>query len=141
MFILVNLPILFYICLQAEMGWRAEEVNVSQWLMSIPEALQQYKQDPATSLEHSVSKCVCAQLSVAFKSKLGTPPWIDMLESQDMNTTGLVAALKLLYKAGVMNEVDQTLETYQYDLVDVGRQCLANTFCDLQKMVMVAYVV
>ena len=93
------------------MGWRAEKVNVSQWLMSIPEALQQYKQDPATSLEHSVSKCVCAQLSVAFKSKLGTPPWIDMLESQDINnTTGLVAAWKLLYKAGLMNGVDRTLE-------------------------------
>ena len=59
----------------------------------------------------------------------------------DINTTGLVAACKLLYKAGLMNEVDQTLGTYQYDLVDVGRQCLANIFCDLQKMVMVAYVV
>ena len=40
-----------------------------------------------------------------------------------------------------MNEVDQTLGIYQYDLVDVGRQCLANIFCDLLKMVMVAYVV
>ena len=59
----------------------------------------------------------------------------------DINTTGLVAACKLLYMAGLMNEVDQTLGTYQYDLVDVGRQCLANIFCDLQKMVMVAYVV
>ena len=66
------------------MGWRAEKVNVSQWLKSFPEALQQYKQDPATRMEHSVSTCLCAQLSVAFKSKLETP-WIDMLESQDMN--------------------------------------------------------
>ncbi len=124
------------------MGWRAEEVNVSQWLMSIPGALQQYKQDPATSLEQSkYQSAYVHNFQWAFKSKLGTPPWIDMLESQDMNTTGLVAALKLLYKAGVMNEVDQTLETYQYDLVDVGRQCLANIFCDLQKMVRVAYVV
>jgi len=72
----------------------------------------------------------------AFKSKLETPPWIDMLESQDINTTGLVAAWKLL-----MNEVDRTLGTYRYDLVDVGCQCLANIFCDLQKMVRVAYVV
>ncbi len=40
-----------------------------------------------------------------------------------------------------MNEVDRTLGTCQYDLVDVGRQCLASIFCDLQKMVMVAYVV
>ena len=59
-----------------------------------------------------------------------------MLESQDINTTGLVAAWKLL-----MNEVDRTLGTYRYDLVDVGCQCLANIFCDLQKMVRVAYVV
>jgi len=44
-----------------------------------------------------------------------------MLESQDINTTGLVAAWKLLYKAGLMNEVDRTLGTYQYDLVDVRR--------------------
>ena len=66
-----------------------------------------------------------------------------MFESQDINTTGtgLVAACKLLYKAGLMNEVDRTLGTCQYDLVDVGRQCLASIFCDLQKMVMVAYVV
>ncbi len=40
-----------------------------------------------------------------------------------------------------MNEVDQTLGTYEYYLVDVGRKCLTNIFCDLQKMVMVAYVV
>ena len=124
------------------MGWRAEEVNVSQWLMSIPEALQQYKQDPATSLEHSkYQSAYVHNFQWAFKSKLETPPWIDMLESQDINTTGLVVAWKLLYKAGLMNEVGRTLGTYRYDLVDAGHQCLASIFCDLQKMVRIAYVV
>ena len=64
-----------------------------------------------------------------------------MFESQGINTTGLVAAWKLVYTAGLMNEVDRTLGTSQYNLVDVGRQCLANIFYDLQKMVRVVHVV
>ena len=63
-----------------------------------------------------------------------------MFESQGINTTGLVAAWKLVYTAGLMNEVDRTLGTSQYNLVDVGRQCLANIFYDLQKMVRVVHV-
>ena len=64
-----------------------------------------------------------------------------MFESQDINTTVLVAAWKLLYLAGLMNEVDRTLGTSPYDLIDVGHQCLANIFCELQKMARVVYVV
>ena len=124
------------------MGWRAEKVNVSQWLMEYSRrrynSTSKILQQAWSTLYQSA---YVHNFQWTFKSKIETPPWIDMFESQDIDTTGLVAAWKLLYKAGLMNEVNRTLGTYQYDLVDVGRQCLANIFCDLQKMVKVAYVV
>lgn len=83
-------------------------------------------------------------LEASYKTQWDWMPWsfvehvptVGMLAYQAFNATGHVAALRLLYQAGLHREggLNPDSETFQYDLADLTRQVLANFFVDARQL-------
>ena len=122
------------------MGWVREEVNVSNWLQYY--ASRRYGgYSPLTETAWSILKdsAYHHHFSWSIKSIMDRGPGWKMTVDTGFNVTGLVDAWMLLYEAGKKGQVSPSVGPYQYDLVDIGRQCLTDLFYDMYRMYSLAY--
>lgn len=122
------------------MGWNDKPVDVDSWLQGY--ARRRYgNSSPLLSKAWAVLKRSAYLYHWAgnLRSIMNVAPRFGLTYYTAPNTTGILEAWQLLYQAGVTKEVDTTLGTYQYDLVDIGRQCLVNLFYDMYTMFVLAY--
>ena len=61
---------------------------------------------------------------------VGRTPQLVMAADRHLNATQIAAAWQLLMEAVTLKELDPTVGPLRYDLVDIGRQVLVNTFVD-----------
>ena len=136
----VLLLFLFSICLQGEMGWISTTINVDEWLKYY--SSRRYgAYSPLTEKAWAILKtsAYSHHWSWNIKSIVDRAPGFGMTTDTGFNASGLVEAWTLLYKAGDSGQVDPAVGPYQYDLVDIGRQCLVDLFFDFYSLYSVAY--
>ena len=124
--------------LQGEMGWANEPVNVVDWLEWY--ASRRYGDySPLAQQAWALLKrsAYSYHWSWNLKSIVERAPGFNLTVDRAFDPTGLVDAWILLYNAS--KEVDPKGGPYQYDLVDIGRQCLVNLFVDLADAFTIAY--
>eukprot|EP01116_Phalansterium_solitarium_P014753 TRINITY_DN3255_c0_g1_i3.p1 TRINITY_DN3255_c0_g1~~TRINITY_DN3255_c0_g1_i3.p1 ORF type:complete len:411 (-),score=159.42 TRINITY_DN3255_c0_g1_i3:79-1311(-) len=119
-----------------EMGWRSKTFDLNVWFRNF--AQRRYGVDSpslaaATALmqEHVYNM----QYNYGTTKNLcwfeNSPQvWIDP-QNRVNNATAILQAFRLFITAAANNEVDATLSTFRYDLVDLGRQVACNLFADL----------
>ena len=122
------------------MGWMKQQVNVSDWLQYY--ASRRYGgHSPLTETAWSILKnsAYNHHFSWSLKSIMDRGPGWGMSVDTGFNVAGLVDAWTLLYEAGKSGQVASSVGPYQYDLVDIGRQCLTDLFYDMYRMYSLAY--
>lgn len=131
-----------------EMAWRNESVDVESWVQqyarrrygNISDSMIAANLQTAWSILHA---CCYSNhdFSWNFKSRVETAPAITMGSynwDEFPNTTGMVEALGYLMSAHDIRKMDK-VGPYQYDVVDIMRQAIANLFSDVQTMFGLAY--
>ena len=122
------------------MGWSQDKTDVDVWLQYY--ASRRYgRYSTMTEEAWAILKtsAYSHKWSGNIKSVVDRGPGFNMAVDTDLNTTGLVQAWGLLYQAGISKEVESAVGPYQYDMVDIGRQCLVNLFYDLYHMFQLSY--
>ena len=117
---------------QAEMGWSEDRVDADTWLQHY--ATRRYgSYSPMTQKAWAVLKpsAYSFQYSSNLKSLMDVAPSFGLSYYTRPNATGILEAWQLLYQAAITKEIDPSVGPFQYDLVDIGRQCLVNLFFDL----------
>ena len=71
---------------------------------------------------------------------VGRAPQLVMDVDFRLNATQIAAAWQLLMEAVASKELNPSVGPLRYDLVDIGRQVLVNTFVDLHTMYQLAYM-
>ena len=124
--------------LQGEMAWATDPIDVKEWLEWYP-SRRYGNYSPMTQQVWSLLRqsAYSYQWSRNFKAVVERAPAFNMSVDRSFNATGLVDAWILLYNAS--KEVNPGNGPYQYDLVDIGRQCLVNLLADLSDAFTVAY--
>ena len=120
------------------MGWASDPINVKEWLESY--ASRRYgSYSPMTQQVWSILRqsVYSYHWSWNLKAVVERAPGFNLTIDRVFDATGLVDAWILLYNAS--KEVDPNGGPYQYDLVDIGRQCLVNLYVDLSDAFTVAY--
>lgn len=123
------------------MGWRDKPIDVDVWLQLY--STRRYGSiSPIAQQAWAVLKksAYSFQWSNSLRSPMNLAPQFGLEYYTKLNATGIVQAWQLLYQAGVAGEVDPNLGTFQYDLVDIGRQCLVDLFFDLYTMFSASYL-
>ena len=122
------------------MGWTNTSVNVDQWLQYY--STRRYgSYNPLTEQAWAILKTSAYSRgwSGGIKSIVDRGPGFGMSVDTNFNVSGLVQAWILLYEASSKGFVDSSVGPFQYDLVDIGRQCLVDLFYDMYRMYSLAY--
>ena len=119
------------------MGWRREEVNVSDWLKYY--ASRRYGgYSPLTEEAWNILHYCAYSRFGTIRSITVTAPQLSMQISNDMDATGIANAWILLYRALALGQVP-SVGPLHYDIVDIGRQCLDDLYYDMYRMYVLAY--
>ena len=125
---------------QGEMGWMKEKVDVLTWLQYYASRRYgSYSKYAETAWEILKYSAYSHHYSGGIKSLVDRGPGFGMTVDTSFNVTGLVDAWLLLYEASKTDTLSSIVGPYQYDLVDIGRQCLTDLFYDLYRMFSLAY--
>lgn len=130
-------PYMLYI--QGEMGWTNTSVDVDQWLQYY--SSRRYGgYNPMTTQAWAILKTSAYSHSWSWniKSIVDRGPGFGMSVDTGFNVSGIVKAWILLFQASNAG-IDSSVGPYQYDLVDIGRQCLVDLFYDMYRMYSLAY--
>lgn len=126
--------------LQGEMGWSTDYIDVNRWLKFYSSRRYGY---PSSTTEKAWAILKTSayehQWSETLKSAIVRPPAFNIAVDTSFNVSGLTEAWRLLYEAAVNGEVNSTVGPFQYDLLDIGRQCLVDLFYDIYRMFITAY--
>ena len=121
------------------MGWTNTSVDIDQWLQYY--SSRRYgSYNPLTEKAWAILKTSAYShgWSWNIKSIVDRAPGFGMTVDTGFNVSGLVQAWTLLYEAS-SSGIDSSVGPYQYDLVDIGRQCLVDLFYDMYRMYTLAY--
>ncbi len=125
------------------MSWRSEAVtDVPSWVLRY--AARRY--GTKNSIE-AVNKAWLQLLKSAYqfhwswsiKSIVDRAPEFSMASDLRFNATGIAEAWKMIVTAAISKQLDTSVGPLRYDMVDIGRQTLANIFVDLHTMYALAY--
>lgn len=122
------------------MGWSKDKVDVDKWLHYY--SSRRYGgYSKLTEEAWAVLKTSAYSYgwSGSIKSVVDRGPAFGMSVDTRFNVTGLVRAWELLYRAVTSKQVESTVGPYQYDIVDIGRQCLVDLFYDIYRMFQISY--
>jgi alpha-N-acetylglucosaminidase len=118
---------------QAEMGWRSEAPDVDEWVAAY--AARRYGYKPGTAPSAAMAWALLrtgAYNRSQDVSIIEEEPSINTYTSRNTNATATTEAWRGLIAAATKGEVSAEVGPFLYDLTDVGRQVLSNTFGDLQ---------
>ena len=122
------------------MGWSTDHVDVDRWLKFYSSRRYgSYSPNAEKAWALLKTSVYQHQWSSTLKSAIVRSPGFNVPVDTSFNLSGLVDAWKLLYLAAASGEVNSTVGPFQYDLVDVGRQCLVDLFYDTYRMFVSAY--
>ena len=114
------------------MGWSEKPSDVDTWLQHY--ATRRYgSYSPMAQTAWAVLKpsAYSFHWSSTIRSIIDLAPNFGLRYFTAQNATGILEAWQLLYQAAITKEIDPSVGPFQYDLVDIGRQCLVNLFFDL----------
>ena len=121
------------------MGWTSNTVDVDDWLHYY--SSRRYgSYNPLSDKAWKVLKASAYSYgwSSHIRSIMVRAPKFGMPIDTRFNVSGLVEAWGLLYEASMIG-INSAVGPYQYDLVDIGRQCLVDLFDDMYRMYVLAY--
>jgi alpha-N-acetylglucosaminidase len=129
------IPIMFDLLF--EMGWRTDFFDVDEWV-------QQYAVRRYGKYSPSLSQAMAILRSAAYNASIDTTPLeespqISSFSSRNTNATGILQALRLFVRAATAGEIDVTLGPFLYDLTDLTRQFLLNTWDDYHHLQGIQY--
>ena len=122
------------------MGWSKDPVDVDTWLGRYATrrygAYSQLAQDAWAILKPSAYSF---NFNHSLTSLIDLRPRLNLNYWTAPNATGILAAWQLLYQAAESKQIDPSIGPFQYDLVDIGRQCMVNLFFDLYSSFVATY--
>ena len=122
------------------MGWSKDPVDVDTWLGRYATrrygGYSQLAQDAWAILKPSAYSY---GYSFNLKSLIDLRPGLALTYWTAPNATGILAAWQLLYQAAESKQIDPSIGPFQYDFVDIGRQCMVNLFFDLYSSFVATY--
>ena len=122
------------------MGWSSDHIDVDRWLKFY--SSRRYGSHSSSAEQAWAilkSSAYQHQWSSTLKSAIVQSPDFNVKVDMSFDMSGLIEAWKLLYQAAVSGEVNSTIGPFQYDLLDVGRQCLVDLFYDVYRIFLSTY--
>lgn len=117
-----------------DVAWSQQAPVVDQWISNW--VIRRYGSD-SPSLQAAWALLRDSVYNIAYDydttehfSELEKTPKLSVPSGVMLHAAVFPEVLRLFVKAGLNKEVDSTLSTYRYDLVDVGRQALCVLFTD-----------
>ncbi len=125
------------------MGWRSEAVtDMPSWVLRY--AARRYgNKNYIESVKEAwlllLQGAYQYHYAVTTKSIVDRAPEFAMGSDLRPNFTWIAQAWKLIVQPAISGQLDTTVGPLCYDMVDIGRQVLVNTFIDLHTMYEIAY--
>lgn len=126
------------------MSWRSEKVDdIQSWMYEYVGrryGISNLSNNVRTAWQYLLEGAYQYHFAGDIKSIVGRAPQLVMATDFRLSATQMAAAWQLLMEAVALKELNPSVGPLRYDLVDIGRQVLVNTFVDLHTMYRLAYL-
>ena len=126
------------------MSWRSEKVDsVESWVLQYAGRRYgkwNYPETVRTAWLQLLQGAYQYHWGWGIKSIVDRGPELVMSTDFRFNATEIASAWQFLVKAATSKQLDPSIGPLRYDIVDIGRQTLVNTFVDLHSMYLLAYM-